>query len=320
MQNQMKNSKNVLLLGGVVLDRYYEVDHYPEAGQDTLIHKFYDRVGGCTLNVAMTLNNLGSRPYIVNKMGDDEIGVMIEMYLQTMSIPTDYMMIAPGKQTGYCLNILDRSGERTFFTYKGCEMEFSLDEFPCVFSKDFAIAYITGYYLLNPQTTSNVMELVSRLRQNGCQILFDPGPLVGEMDCAQLHSLLMLSNWIIPNTNELMILQNKLGIHQDFASWFVEKSGGSLVIKKGSEGVDIFTSESSISVKGFPIKPKDTTGAGDSFAGGFIHALINSNSLKETARLANACGAFTATIEGPHGVFSLDDIYHFMKPFEENNL
>src|SRR5271157_50736 len=310
---------NVLLLGGVLLDRYFEVDRYPEAGQDTLIQKSYDRVGGCSLNVALTLKNLGNLPYIVNKFGNDEAGTIIEHYIESVAIPTTCMMKVPGGQTGYCLNILDRSGERTFFTYKGCEIEFSPEMIPPQLKANFAFAYITGYYLLNLQTARVVLELVQQLRPNGCQILFDPGPLVGEMDTAQLRELLLVSDWLIPNSNELAIIQKKITIGGDLLGWLLSQGAKGIAVKKGSQGVEIITRQSSFTLKGFSVDSKDTTGAGDSFAGGFIHGLANEYTLHEAAVLANACGAITTTIKGPHGVFSMDDINQFITKLEDNN-
>jgi tagatose kinase len=42
----------------------------------------------------------------------------------------------------------------------------------------------------------------------------------------------------------------------------------------------------------------DTTGAGDCFTGGFLAALHRGNTLIEAARLANACGALSASRMG----------------------
>lgn len=78
MHDRMKPKNKVLLLGGIITDRYFEVEHYPDLGQDTLILNSFDKIGGCALNVAVTLNNLGSLPYIVSKLGDDEVGKKIE--------------------------------------------------------------------------------------------------------------------------------------------------------------------------------------------------------------------------------------------------
>jgi sugar/nucleoside kinase (ribokinase family) len=50
-----------------------------------------------------------------------------------------------------------------------------------------------------------------------------------------------------------------------------------------------------VHVDTFPVNVVDTTGAGDSFAAGFVHGLLTKRSLRECLLLANAAGALSAT-------------------------
>ena len=226
-----------LLLGGVILDRYFEVERYPQAGSDALIRRAYERVGGCCLNVAITLKNLGGRPSIANMVGDDEIGLKIASYIKGAGLGMTCMQTALGRQSGYCLNILDASGERTFFTLKGCEAELPPEVAALPRPVGFAFAYVTGYFLLNRQTAGAVLALVDGLRLDGCKVLFDPGALVGEIDPALLRGILQRSDWITPNSGELVILQERLGVEQP--ATFFELGLTGIVLKKGSQGVEV---------------------------------------------------------------------------------
>jgi sugar/nucleoside kinase (ribokinase family) len=49
---------------------------------------------------------------------------------------------------------------------------------------------------------------------------------------------------------------------------------------------------------GFRVNAVDTTGAGDSFAAGFVHALLTGRLLRECLLLANATGALSTTRVG----------------------
>jgi ribokinase len=62
----------------------------------------------------------------------------------------------------------------------------------------------------------------------------------------------------------------------------------------------------------------DTTGAGDSFIGGFASALLRGEDLEQAARYGNACGALAATRHGaqpsiPHH----DEVVQFLKSQEK---
>ncbi|MFA6451146.1 MAG: PfkB family carbohydrate kinase [bacterium] len=70
-----------------------------------------------------------------------------------------------------------------------------------------------------------------------------------------------------------------------------------VIIKKGEHGVMMFTKDSFFMLPGFPLEVvKDPTGAGDSFAGGFIGWLAAKDRIDETAlRQAVAAGSATAS-------------------------
>jgi sugar/nucleoside kinase (ribokinase family) len=57
-------------------------------------------------------------------------------------------------------------------------------------------------------------------------------------------------------------------------------------------GVDRSSSGEMVSVPGFPVNPVDTTGAGDSFNAGFLHAWLRGKDLEDAMRFA-VCGALS---------------------------
>ncbi|HIE28527.1 TPA: sugar kinase [Candidatus Poribacteria bacterium] len=70
-----------------------------------------------------------------------------------------------------------------------------------------------------------------------------------------------------------------------------------VIVKKGKHGVDLFSDSDSFSVPAYPLKQVvDTTGAGDSFAGGFIGYLAEGNDLSvENLRRAVIYGSVMAS-------------------------
>ena len=301
-------SKKVLLLGGILLDRYYEVDRYPRAGQDTLIRRSFDAVGGCCMNVAVTLKNLGDNPIIVDQYGQDEAGKQIFENLNTLGLSTDCLIQSICKNTGYCLNILSADGERTFFTYRGCEADFPQEIIKSIQDQELDFVYIIGYYLLNLKTAHTTIGLLNNLRSRNIPILFDPGPLVGEIDALILKQVCICSDWLTPNRTELAALQKRLTSDCDLLQQFFASGGKGVVVKKGNRGQEVFTPHHSFTQKGYKVKVVDTTGAGDSFDAGFIHGLMNNFSLSQTLSIAGACGAIATTFKGPHGVFDMKDV------------
>ena len=65
---------------------------------------------------------------------------------------------------------------------------------------------------------------------------------------------------------------------------------------------------------GFPVETVDTTGAGDSFAAGFVSAYLRNAPLAECLRVANACGALsTRKLGGTPGQPTQDELHLFLK-------
>jgi sugar/nucleoside kinase (ribokinase family) len=67
------------------------------------------------------------------------------------------------------------------------------------------------------------------------------------------------------------------------------------VVKQGSEGATAARGTERVHVGTFRVNVVDTTGAGDSFAAGFVHGLLTKRALRECLVLANAAGALSAT-------------------------
>jgi sugar/nucleoside kinase (ribokinase family) len=53
-----------------------------------------------------------------------------------------------------------------------------------------------------------------------------------------------------------------------------------------------------VEVPAFAVNPIDTTGAGDSFNAGFLHAWLRRRPLREAMRFAAACGALSTLASG----------------------
>ncbi len=305
----MITKNKVILFGGVLIDTCFNISEYPAAGQDSLIQSSFSGVGGCSLNVAVTLKNLGTEPYIVSTIGDDENGQSIVDYVESLSLPTEFLSEKKSSVTGYCLVMIDQDGQRTFFTHKGCEADPPSLDLTTSFSESVGAVFITGYYLLQKETADLVLELSSKLRALGALVFFDPGPLVGQIEPKQLSTALSLSHWITPNIQESKVIEDIVGTNiAKLADGNKHFGDIGVILKNGAAGVQIYSKESTCSYSAPQVASSDTNGAGDSFAGGLIHALINQQGLDEAIRLASGCGAFTTTIEGSHGHFTKQQI------------
>jgi len=311
--------KSVLLLGGIIIDHYYVIDKYPQQGQDTTIHKSFAKIGGCALNVGVTLGNLGGKPYVVSMLGQDAAGKQIEKYLGGLQLPTDYLQFVESGTTGYCLNMVDADDERTFFTYQGCQGDFPSDLSASELAASVDCVYVTGYFLGREETCRQTLAFLEQWRGLGHRkpVIFDPGPLVNKVAREYLLRMLQLSDWLLPNIHELTIIASMFDVRQDPVLWLRDHGCDKVVVKQGASGATAYTPDAVIKADSFAVKVKDTTGAGDSFIGGFIYGLLQGAPLDKALEWATACGAYTTTIEGPHAMFTKQDITQFIESYKD---
>lgn len=286
---------NILVLGGLVADQYYHIDGYPIKGGDGYITDTTIYAGGCALNMAATIKNLGGIPYVISRVGSDSTGDFLVNYLKQHQLPIDGISVV-SEDTGYCMVFVTPDGERTFLTKKGCEAGFNQAMIPNI---DWDGCSVTGYYLLE-EDSKEIVATVKSLKEAGVPILFDPGPLVNKIKPQILEDMICVSSIITPNISELDVLRG----NQPEGQWLSKicAKGVTVVVKNGAKGGQIYTSKGSISYKAKEVTSVDTTGAGDSFAGALIWAMAKSMSIEESVDLATLWGGKAASFYGPHQI------------------
>ncbi|WP_164914350.1 carbohydrate kinase family protein [Aminipila luticellarii] len=281
-----------VIFGGLLLDKYFEIEELPERGQDGFINGEFECVGGCSVNMAVTFDNLGGKAHIVSYIGKDQTGQSIMKYMKEHHLSTRYVREREGT-TGYCMVFLEPDGERTFLTKTGMELNFS-KEILSDELKGIRYAAVTGYFLLNDQT-EHIVQVLEAFHRDGGYILFDPSPLVGSIDQELLRRMIRISDMVTPNTSEIGVVREWL-------------TGDQVVIlKRGELGGTVYEGNHSFDYLPLVVDTVDTTGAGDSFAAGALFGIAEGKTLAESVRLGSLTSAITVGINGPHGFWKLED-------------
>lgn len=296
-----------LIFGGLVMDCYFEIDEWPRHGQDVMLNSETYRVGGCAINMAVTVKNLGGKASVISSVGNDDIGRRLTDYMSAHDLSCDFVKTVD-LPSGKSFVFLEPDGERTFMTQKGAEGVFSEELASAAAFRRPAVAGVTGYYLLNDDA-DRIMECLEKLHECGTKILFDPCPLVGEIREDLLQRILDISSVITPNNAELEVIEKIMPVE------LATRNGIMVVIKAGASGGTVCYGDPklpgimrSLEYKAEVVTAVDTTGAGDSFAGALLYAMMNDLSVRESVELAAKCATKTVTIEGPHGFWTKEDL------------
>ena len=308
-------AKQVLLLGGLLMDKYLVVGRYPERGEDTLVTRQFQKAGGCPYNVARTLQNLGLDPVLYSAISSDEAGRELARTVEREGLNPSALYPLEGEPTGCCMIVLDGEGERTFFTFRGCEGHFDPARLPRPVAEEAAAVFVTGIYLLYPGWSEKAVDFLEELASAGTPVLFDPGPLLGEMDPALLRRMVELASILTPNRRERRELERLLGI-PSLPEWGFARRLVCLAETWGEGGARLYTPEGAKTLPALPAQVVDTTGAGDSFAGGLLAGLLMGQTPLQAAWTASACGALTTEAVGAHPSFTWADVRERLRQAE----
>jgi sugar/nucleoside kinase (ribokinase family) len=278
---------NVLCIGDVMLDVIARIDVAPQKinyGSDTA-SRISTNGGGAAGNVSAWLTRTSARSTIVSHVGDDPAGAALIAEFDSLGVTHENLVIA-GQPSGVVVVLVDSSGERTMFPDKGANSLLQVSDLPDL--AGFQAVYISGYALLNPLARPAVLAMIEKIKSDGIPIYFDPASVgaMKEVTDKELHQWFALMNVLLLNEEESIYLTGSVDIERalDYLLEFSEV----VVIKRGSLGaIAKARGYDSISVAAIATSVVDTTGAGDSFAAGFISAFASKHDL--TAALTAGC-------------------------------
>ena len=233
--------------------------------------------GGAAGNVAAWLTRTDARSTIVCHVGDDPAGATIVADFDALGVEHGELVI-PGHASGVVIILVDSSGERTMFPEKGANSSLTLSDLPEL--SKFQAVYISGYSLLNPLARPGVLAMIEKIKADNITIYFDPASVgtMKDVSDTEMHQWFSLMNVLLLNEEESIYLTGSVDMERalDYLLDYSEV----VVIKRGSLGAIAKTRGfDSISVPAVPASVVDTTGAGDSFAAGFIATYAKSHDL-----------------------------------------
>ena len=251
--------------------------------------------GGSVANSIVSLSQLGNKVGFIGKVSDDNLGNKYEEGLNKENVTFFYSKKKEVIPTGTCLILITPDSERTMVTFLGTAGKINENDVDSNAVKNSEILFLEGY-LWDEGEPKKAFEKAIRKSNKVAMSLSD-------LFCVERHK---------PNFLELV--KNKLDItfanEQEITSLidaknfndvinFSKKINKLIVITRGEKGA-LAVNKSEVvecSAKN-NLKIKDLTGAGDLFAGGFLHGLINNRSTRESLEIGTEMSSKVIQIIG----------------------
>ncbi len=259
----------ILCIGEVNLDVVAVIASEINYGSDTAA-KVSTHGGGAGGNVAAWLRIAGADSHMLARIGKDAAGAAVRSEFDRLGVTYSEIDVA-GAPTGIVVVVVDKNGERSMFPDKGANSGLKLADLPEL--TGFNAAYISGYALLDPKSRQGILQMIGKLKAAGLKIYFDPAT-VGGMDgvpIAEIRAWINQMHCLLLNEDEAKYLSAAADL--DLAMADLLQICPTVVVKRGSNGVTAANRGSAAhSLPAVSAEVIDTTGAGDSFAAGFIAA------------------------------------------------
>ncbi len=281
----------------------------PALGQEVIAGDFEITLGSASAIFACGAARLGRDVTFISTVGDDEFGEFCIAALTNRGISVDNVERRKGVKTGVTV-VLSTPKDRALVTYLGAIAELGFDDISVGALDGHRHLHLTSYFL-QTKLRPDFVRLMTEARNRGLTISFDPNSDPTQAWHDKIYDVLRLADILFLNEIEAKQLTLRDDVHAAIKD--LVQVSRCPVIKLGSTGAIAANKNEVVSIGGFSVAAVDTTGAGDSFAAGFVHAYLSGAGLPECLTVANACGALsTQCVGGTAGQPDLSRLDQFL--------
>ncbi|HLK20776.1 MAG TPA: sugar kinase [Bryobacteraceae bacterium] len=288
----------ILIAGELNLDLILQnYRSFPALGREVLVEDVTLTMGSASAICACGLARLGNDVTFTSTVGADSWGEHARNILAGFGIDISRVVTNSKLKTGITVSISSPT-DRALVTYSGASTALTAGDFTRQSFRGFRHLHVSSFFIqegLRP----GMKKLFDLATDCGLTTSLDPGFDPLETWGSDLRDALSGVDVFLPNEVEL---ERVTGLGNREEALRSLANGRTLTIAKlGVDGCMTLRDGKFIAVPGFQVKPVDTTGAGDSFNAGFLHAWLRGSELREAMTFAAACGALSTLASGGTG-------------------
>ncbi len=253
--------------------------------------------GGSVANSLFAISNFGGRTFLSCKIADDEAGGFYLRELGEYRIRTcgDFHEV----ETGRCLIMISPDAERTMYTFLGASEFLSPADLDLAVARRSRCVYIEGYLVSSDSSRAAAVELRQCAEANGVETALSfSDPSLLEIFPEQMRDMIGSGiDLLFCNEQEARLWTKADDLRQACAG--LGAIAKRFAVTRGAKGAVLFDGDRYIEVEACEVDAVDTTGAGDAFAGGFLHGLTSGRGFAESGALASRAAAAVVSQFGP---------------------
>ena len=276
----------LLDFGSLNIDHTYQLPHLVRPGETLASDSYHKSEGGKGFNQAVALAKAGQEVYLAGAIGQD--GLFLRDYLQELGVHTEHLCVLDAP-TGHAMIQLDTEGQNCIILFGGTNgmiTEAMIDEV----LTDFG----AGDYLLLQNEISHVDSIICAAHAKGMHIILNPSPMSPEL----LTWPLELVEWFILNEIEGADITGKTQPEEMLDELLRRYPACHVVLTLGERGSVYADATQRMDQSIVSAHTVDTTAAGDTFTGYFLHALLQGEAIQQALKTAACASAITVSRPG----------------------
>jgi len=282
--------KKVLVVGEINVDLVLQGYHeFPTPGREVLVDDFSMVLGSASAICAMGLARLGDPVSFLGKVGDDAWGRFCVDAMRDRRIDVSRIVVDPALKTGVTVAITSPK-DRALVSFLGSISALRANDVPGPVFHSFDHLHISSYFM-QESLRPGIRGLFTEARRLGLTTSLDPGFDPSQTWGRDLHETLQEVDVFFPNEVELRALSGTDDPEEGVRR--LQNGRTRIVAKLGALGSMTVDDGTPVRVPAFSVKALDTTGAGDSFNAGFLHAWLRGDPVARCLRLGGVCGALS---------------------------
>ncbi|MEH7125474.1 MULTISPECIES: ribokinase [unclassified Bacillus (in: firmicutes)] len=291
----MSNNPKITVVGSINMDLVTITDQVPQIGETLLGNRFQTNPGGKGANQAVAAARLGADVHMIGCVGNDSFGKELIQHLSDQGV--DVSNVEPVTGSTGTATIIVSNQDNSIIVVPAANEHVTA---AFVESKRDTIASSDILILQLEIPLEGVEKAVEIAKENGVKIILNPAP-IQELPAELIANV----DYLTPNEHEYKVLEKAME-----EKVLKEK----VILTKGSKGVSFYQGGKEVNIPAFRVNVVDTTGAGDSFNGGFAVALSKGLTMDAACKYGNAVAALSTTKLGAQtGMPTENEVKNFIK-------